>query len=137
MCRRPFIARRPATIIRIHWSWSVQPSDDRALELLAHKISRHRARAGEVKSKVALAAGSVGLAGMGRRGSVLDEFYGLRVSAFVLEYVQSGVPIRDVDESIGGDQDIGSFCREGNFRTWIDQLLGRRRHPVTDFLRCE
>jgi hypothetical protein len=44
--RRTFIARRPATDIMSHCSWSVQPSDDRALELLAHNINQGGAKAG-------------------------------------------------------------------------------------------
>src|ERR1700674_3149705 len=58
-------------------------------------------------------------------------------SAFVLQYVQAVVPVGDVYQSIGGDQDIGGFCRERNFGAWIDQLFGRRRHPVGDFLGRE
>ena len=41
-----------------HWSWSVQPSDDRALELLAHKITWGGARRGGAKREVAEAAGN-------------------------------------------------------------------------------
>jgi hypothetical protein len=43
-----------------HWSWSVQPSYDRALELLAHKIAQGCANSGELKREVAEAAGNRG-----------------------------------------------------------------------------
>jgi len=49
-----------------HWSWSVQPSYDRALELLAHKIAQGCANSGEVKREVAEAAGN---GGGGREGT--------------------------------------------------------------------
>src|SRR4051812_40612114 len=55
-----------------------------------------------------------------------------RYSAFVLQHVQPGIPIRDVDQSVGGDQDIGGFGCQRDIGTWIDQLLRRRRHPVGD-----
>ena len=34
-----------------HWSWPVQPSDDRALELLAHKIDHRGARDGRGETR--------------------------------------------------------------------------------------
>jgi O-acetyl-ADP-ribose deacetylase (regulator of RNase III) len=43
-----------------HWSWSVQPSDDRALELLAYNIHREAREGGELKREVAEAAGNRG-----------------------------------------------------------------------------
>src|SRR6266851_4472370 len=42
--RRPFIARRPATVIMSHCSWSVQLSDDRALGLLPASSVKHKRR---------------------------------------------------------------------------------------------
>src|SRR5579864_7786669 len=44
--RRPIIARRPATAIMIHCSWSVQLSDDGALGLLPALSVRHKGRMG-------------------------------------------------------------------------------------------
>jgi hypothetical protein len=34
----------PLQISRIHWSWPVQPSNDRALELLPDSSIRHKRR---------------------------------------------------------------------------------------------
>src|ERR1700722_9605215 len=51
-------------------------------------------------------------------------------SAFVLQHVQAGVPIRDVHQPIGGDQDIGGFRCQCDIWARIDQLLGSRRYPV-------
>ena len=59
--RVPTAIRRTQTRPRCsmhHWSWSVQPSDDRALELLAHKITWGGARRGGAKREVAEAAGN-------------------------------------------------------------------------------
>jgi hypothetical protein len=55
-----------------HWSWSVQPSDDRALELLAHKIAQGRANSGEVKREVAEAAGNRGGGMCGTEGDAKE-----------------------------------------------------------------
>src|SRR5216683_4309715 len=46
MYRRPFIARRPATVIMSHCSWSIQLSHDRAPGFLPDSSVRHEVREG-------------------------------------------------------------------------------------------
>jgi hypothetical protein len=58
-----------------HWSWPVQPSDNRALELLAHKIAQGCAISVEAKLEVVEAAGKrgggkYGIAGASRKTSL-------------------------------------------------------------------
>src|SRR5580692_4346549 len=60
-----------------------------------------------------------------------------RRSAFVLQHVQAGVPIRDIDQPIGRDQNVGSLRGQRDVGTRIDQLFRRRGHPVTNFFRRE
>src|SRR5438034_11703470 len=55
-------------------------------------------------------------------------------SAFVLQHVQAGIPVRHIYQSILCDQDIRGFCGECNIGAWVDQLLGRGRYPVGEFL---
>ena len=57
--------------------------------------------------------------------------------SLVLQHVESGVPVADVDQPVLRDEDVGGLRGERDVRPRIDQLLRRRRNPRRDFLRRE